>query len=408
MKVIKAIKAKKIKILLISLITVVATAVSTTVVYGYSPANPVAPIAIVLDYHTGEVLYERDAYRRWVPASMTKSVAAFVVYEEIERGNLTLDTMIPVSQHAATVSTNAGTPRLQGSEVRFNAGQYVSVDMLLTLMMLPSANAGSVILGEYMFGSDQALIDRMNEVMEERGLYSSFFNSHGAQPHHTNAYSIARLTHEFIQRFPDILRITNQRSVSFNGAHWVNTNRLVNWDLMPEADGFKTGSLRQAGWNHSTTAYRNGRRVVAVLMSAPNVESSMSESIRLLNFGFEELQRRETARLNRINNVFFGSTLRTLEERPIIREGNLLLPLSLLGMDVNLYHGNMEITGENTAVNVHVGRTTAFVNGRVESFDAPVVVYNHTIYAPLSFFEVVLDADTYWDIETGVVTINKR
>ena len=371
-----------------------------------APVGVTAPMAIVIDYHTGEVLYERDAHRRAIPASITKNVAAFVVFEAIEDGRLSLDTRIPVSQHAANVSRNHG--GLQGSTVIFNAGETVTVEHLLQWMMLPSANAASVIFGEYLYGSDSAMVERMNEALYTRGLYSSFTNSHGAAPHHTDVYSMGRLVHEFVERFPEVLRITAMQRPAVNreGGQF-STNRLITnvaGQGMAGVDGFKTGNIRQSGWGHTVTATRDGHRVIVALMGTTSLNNSMYDAQRLVNFGFGEINRLSTERAQRVNHVrLAGEVVELPADQPaMIYRGQLMLPLAWLGSYVS-NHGNVQLTSPHASVNVHMGRTTASANGQTIYFDLALLPANGTIYASLDFFAQALDSLVSWNPDAGVV-----
>ncbi|MCL2361311.1 MAG: stalk domain-containing protein [Defluviitaleaceae bacterium] len=264
-------------------------------------ANPVsvhaidiaAQAAIVMDFETGEILFQRDIHTPRVPASMTKAMTAFVVFEEIEAGNLSLDTLIPISTNAARISSDTN---MQGAPFPLAVGSYHTVDMLLHLALLPSSNGACVALGEYISGTEAAFAVRMNESAAAIGMFSQFTNAHGAIAHYTNVYSIAVLVREFIYRYPDILHITGASYVNFGGVRRNNTNQLLTVRPYAGADGFRTGTTREAGWCLAATAYRDGRRIIAVVMNAPNNDRRYSDSITLLDFGFAEMERRDEAR----------------------------------------------------------------------------------------------------------------
>ena len=252
-----------------------------------------SPAAIVIDFDTGEVLFEQNSNEPRHPASMTKSMTAFIVYEEIARGNLTLDTLVPISENAARISTGA---RYQGIRFPLNAGAEHTVDTLLHLTMVVSSNAAPVALAEFISGTEEAFVEKMNETARELGMWSEFQNAHGAVDgigHLTDAYSMARLVYEFIHRYPDILRITSRGSFEFQGSTVYNTNLLLRTRPLRGADGFKTGTTIAAGRNLSSTAYRDGSRVIAVQMGAPSQQSRYDDSYALLEFGFLEVSRRD-------------------------------------------------------------------------------------------------------------------
>ena len=249
--------------------------------------------AVVIDFDTGEILFELNAQAPRAPASMTKIMTAFIVYEEITNGNLTFETLVPISQNASRISTS-----YQGVHLHLNAGQYHDVDTLLHLMMLPSSNGACVAIAEFISGSEEAFVARMNETAERLGMWSEFQNSHGAVDlgHLTDAYSVGRLVSEFITEFPDILRITSLRDYMFMGRNINNTNLLMSRRPFEGADGFKTGTTSAAGYNLASTAYRDGRRIIAVSMGAPSNAHRYDDNIALLEFGFAEAARRDAIR----------------------------------------------------------------------------------------------------------------
>ena len=368
--------------------------------------NTSAPIAVVMDFYTGEILFEKNMEQRWVPASMTKSMTAFIVYQEIAAGNLTFDTEITVSSGAARFSSNRSVP---GSFVPLPSGASITVDMLLKLLMIPSGNAAAVVFAEHISGSEEAFVQRMNETAADLGMYAEYSNAHGAYVNYSNAYSTAILVREFITRYPDILRITSMGRVNFQGRTYRNTNHLVSRGMFPEADGFKTGSLRQAGWNHSTTAERDGRRVIAVVMNTASSSARQTQSRILLNFGFEELQRREAERVEKVR-VFYNRGLIPLSTLPVIYNGKLLLPvqeiLGHFGYTVHWHNEHMLVSVSNSngsTATLFADRDLAVINGENLVLPMPAKEINDLIYISIESIGLVTGTVSEWNRETGVV-----
>ncbi|MCL2388352.1 MAG: hypothetical protein FWC89_12530 [Defluviitaleaceae bacterium] len=321
--------------------------------------NITAQAAIVIDFDTGEILFERDIHTPRVPASMTKAMTAFVVYEEMERGNLTLDTLIPISENAARLSRDNVV--LQGAPFPLDAGTYHTVDTLLHLAMLPSSNGACVALAEFISGTEEAFVQRMNESAAAIGMWSEFTNSHGAVAHYTNAYSIGRLVYEFIHRYPDILRITGAAYYVFQDEARNNTNLLIQGRTIPYygADGFRTGTTREAGACLASTAYRYGWRIIVVVMNAQNNDRRYSDSIALLDFGFAEAARRDAVRAealqelqaSAVNIVYrgqpvnFSITPRIVDERSMAPARELLTALGVLGYTIGYGYITIPICG---------------------------------------------------------------
>ncbi|MCL2827959.1 MAG: S-layer homology domain-containing protein [Oscillospiraceae bacterium] len=255
-----------------------------------APANITARSAIVIDFETGDVLWGRDIDTLRTPASMTKVMTAYIIYEEIAAGRLNFDTMISVSQNAERISRQFD---WGGRYVR--AGQRHSVETMLRLIMLPSHNGACVAMAEHISGSETAFAALMNETAQRLGMNARYDNSHGATGSQLTARSMATLVREFITTHPDILRITRMTSFTFAGGYTPNTNLLLPGRTFATqgADGFKTGTTTAAGHCLSATALRDGRRVITVVMNAPDNNGRYGDTRALFNFGFSELARRD-------------------------------------------------------------------------------------------------------------------
>jgi len=401
---------KHIKCILSFILTFVFLAAAISPAYANDDPNTSAPIAVVMDFYTGEILYEKNMEQRWIPASMTKSMTAFIVYQEIEVGNLTLDTEIRVSEGAARFSSRRSVP---GTFVPLPSGGLITVETLLRLLMIPSGNAAAVVFAEHISGTEAEFVKRMNETAADMGMYTEFTNSHGAYVHYSNALSTAILVREFITKYPDILRITSMRSVTFRGRTYRGTNLLITQNMMSEADGFKTGSLRQAGWNHSTTAERDGRRIIAVVMNTSSRMARQTESRRLLNFGFEELERRENDRAGKVR-VFYDGGVIPLSSTPRFYHGKLLLPVEEvfghLGYTINWndQHKLVSITNDDGyTATLLTDRDLAVINGETHTLPMPAQVINGGIYTSIESIGLLTGTVSEWSIETGVVRFKK-
>ena len=139
------------------------------------PAEPriAADSAIVIAYDTGETLYEKDADTMRVPASMTKVMTAYIIFEELEAGNLTLDTLVPISNFAAQISRNQAS---YPTAVPLPYGGSLTVDTLLRLILIPSASASCVAMAEYISGTEAAFVQRMNATAQRLGMTAQYRN----------------------------------------------------------------------------------------------------------------------------------------------------------------------------------------------------------------------------------------
>lgn len=252
-----------------------------------------AASAFVMDAQTGECLYEYNGDVARVPASMTKVLTAYIVYQELEKGTLTWDTPVKISHNVAVKSRDSSYPMA----VPLTEGKTYSVDTLMHLIMIPSASASCIAMAEHISGSEAAFVERMNQTADALGLNATYYNCHGARVNYITARSQAMLTRRFIQDYPDILRITSKSGVSFNGRWYNNTNHMLNTMAPYEGlDGFKTGTISEAGYCVTTTAERNSRRVISVVMKSTSDAQRFADSRQLLDLGFSEIAKRDASR----------------------------------------------------------------------------------------------------------------
>lgn len=279
---------KKILAVLLAVVICLGSSIPCAFALNFEAAS-----AFVMDGDTGEELYSYNGDVARVPASMTKVLTAYIVYQELEAGTITLDTPVKISHNVAVKSRDSNYP----TAVPLTEGATYTVDTLLHLIMIPSASASCIAMAEHISGSESAFVTRMNATAKELGLNATYYNCHGAQPNYITPRSQATLTKIFIDTYPDILRITSKSGFSFNGTYYNNTNHMLNTMAPYEGlDGFKTGTILQAGYCVTTTAVRNGRRVIAVVMKSTSDAQRFADSRQLLDYGFEQIQKRDASR----------------------------------------------------------------------------------------------------------------
>lgn len=269
--------------LLCTLLTLVLLIGAVPVSAAQKEPSIVAESAIVIDYETGAVLYEKDADAQRVPASMTKMMTAYIIFEELEAGNLTPDSTVTITKADAQRSRDRNYPAM----VPLNAGQEVSIDTLLKLILIPSASASCIVAANHISGSEAAFVERMNATAKRLGMTAAYENCHGAFPHYTTARAQARMVQAFIQRFPQILEYTSLTGVFFNGKNYPNTNSLLN--TYEGCDGFKTGTIPAAGYCLAATAVRDGRRLISVVMKSSDDAHRFSDTTAILDYSFDYL-----------------------------------------------------------------------------------------------------------------------
>lgn len=250
-----------------------------------------AEAAIVVEATTGKTLYSKNPDTKLVPASMTKVMTCYIIFEEIYAGNLTFDTQVPVTKAHSELESQF----YYMDKEKFPAYTTISVDMLLKMILLPSSCAACIIIADYLCGSEDAFVQRMNDTADRLSMDADYENCHGMFSHYLTARAQARLVQVFLQQFPEILEYTSLTEVDYNGYTHKNTNLLLldgNYTYSA-ADGFKTGGTIASGYCLCSTAEIDGVRVIVVLMKGLGNASCFGASISLMDYGFERLSEGE-------------------------------------------------------------------------------------------------------------------
>lgn len=246
---------------------------------------------LLIEYATGDVLVEHNADRPLPPASLTKLMTAYLVFEQLRAGNVGLDDAVAVSPFAA---------RTRGSRVPLKPGAEVAIEDLIKSMVLRSANNAAVALAEHIAGSEPLFVAAMNARARAWGLRgTSFANSTGLdQPGHlSTARDMSRIAAALIRDFPDYYRWFSLRDFAFNDNLIRNSNGLL-W-RNEAVDGMKTGYTRHAGWCLISTASQEHMRLIAAVLGAPSAAARVNSSQRLLDYGFRNFETRLVYAANR-------------------------------------------------------------------------------------------------------------
>ncbi|MFS8501613.1 MAG: D-alanyl-D-alanine carboxypeptidase family protein [Caldicoprobacter sp.] len=243
------------------------------------PFNIQAKAALLMDYETGTVLYEKNAHQKLPVASITKIMTLLLAMEAIEEGRLKLDDPVHVSPYAASMG---------GSTVFLEAGETFPVSTILESIIVASANDGSVALAEKIYGSHELFVQKMNERAQQLGMKNTnFVNCTGlpAENHYTTAYDVALMSRELLKHPLFFKWSTIWLDYMRDGKTMlVNTNRLIRF--YEGCDGIKTGYTQEAGHCISATAKRGNLRLIAVILGAPTSQIRFNEARKLLDYGF--------------------------------------------------------------------------------------------------------------------------
>lgn len=238
--------------------------------------------ACIMDFQTGEILYQYEGYTQRVPASMTKIMSIYCVYEAIENGEITLDTVVPISDYVYDYYLNA----VGESVLPLYREEVYTVSEMMDVIIVKSSNNFVIALAELICGSEAVFVERMNKKAQEMGLDAQFYDSYGIAENKITPVSMAILSRNIIKDYPDILTRSSKKSVNFHGRVYTNTNHLLEKFFYNGADGLKTGTTSAAGNCFTGTAVRNGRRMIAVTMGSETGSERFSDATKLLDFGF--------------------------------------------------------------------------------------------------------------------------
>lgn len=247
--------------------------------------------AILIDYDTGTVLYEKNADMPTNPSSMTKVMTVYLAFERLKDGRLSL-------KDPMRISTKAW--KTQGSRMFLNPNTFVPVDDLLHGVITVSGNDASVALAEGMCGSEENAAYEMTEKAHAIGATNTTFkNAHGlaAPGHLSTARDLATIALALIKNFPEYYPWFKEKKYTYNKITQPNRNPLLNLSHL-NADGLKTGVTDEGGYGLIGSAEKDGRRLVLVVNGLPSEKERATVSEQLLSWGFREFETITLAKAN--------------------------------------------------------------------------------------------------------------
>ena len=242
------------------------------------PPSTGAKAFIIQDFESGRVLAENNSDKSVEPASITKLMTAYVIFNELQAGNIALTDIVTISEKAW---------RTQGSRMFVEVGKQVSVEDLLQGMIIQSGNDATVALAEFIAGSEETFAALMNKHAEEIGLTGShFLNSTGLPDtdHYMTAKDIAHLAALVIAKYPEYYHWYSQKEFTFNDITQYNRNKLLWRD--DSVDGLKTGYTESAGYCLVTSAKKDDMRLITVVLGTGSANARVDASQALLSYGF--------------------------------------------------------------------------------------------------------------------------
>lgn len=245
-----------------------------------------APCALLMEASTGTVLFEQAADEERAPASVTKVMTLLLIFDALASGQISLNDTVSVSEHASSMG---------GSQVFLETGETQTVETMIKCIAVASGNDAAVAMAEYIAGSEEAFVSKMNARAKELGMnHTHFINCCGldAEGHYTSARDIAIMSRELTTSYPAIFDYTtiwmeNITHVTTRGSSefgLTNTNKLIR--QYDGATGLKTGSTSKAGFCLSATATKNDISLIAVVMGCSSSKVRIAATSSLLDYGF--------------------------------------------------------------------------------------------------------------------------
>ena len=240
--------------------------------------------AMVMDARSGKILHSENANKRLHPASLTKMMTLYVVFQAVENGEISLDKKVKISRHAASEPP---------SKLGLRSGQKVRLRYLIRAAAVKSANDAATALGEAIEGSEAAFARRMNRTAKAMGMSrTTFKNAHGLTEsgHLSTARDMTILGRHLFYDFPDYYNLFARKTTSAGSTNVRNTNRRF-LNHYQGADGIKTGYTRAAGYNLVASANRNGERIITTVFGGRSTTTRNAQVAKLMDLGFKKAPR---------------------------------------------------------------------------------------------------------------------
>ena len=236
--------------------------------------------AIVMDFDTNEILFEKNSNIKTPPASMTKIMTVYAAFDRLKNTDLSIENECIVSAKAY---------KMGGSRTFLEIDDKVSIDELLKGIIIQSGNDASVALAECLAGTEDDFAKLMNVYAKRIGMRNTnFLNSSGwpEDNHYSTVYDLALLSNSLINEFPDLYLYFSDKEFTYNDIKQPNRNKLLS--SVQGADGLKTGFTRASGWGIAATAKRDDRRITAVINGTNSSRSRLNEASNLINWAFSQ------------------------------------------------------------------------------------------------------------------------
>lgn len=266
---------------LASVSAVVCTVLSLCGV-AYGDITTTSKAAILMDAASGQVLYQKDSDLAIPPASMSKMMTVYLIFDALKKGDIKLTDEFVISEAAW---------KQEGSRMFVKLGDRVTVENLLRGAIIQSGNDACVALAEGLSGSVEAFVARMNETAKKIGLKNSSFANPTGLPddnHYMTVYDLAKVGRELVYQFPEYYKIYSEKEFTWNNIKQGNRNPLLYY--FQGADGIKTGHTDEAGYCLTGSATKGNMRLISVVSGLSSDRERRDESVKILGYGFAEFK----------------------------------------------------------------------------------------------------------------------
>ena len=297
------------------LLTALALAVAALAAPLAATAEPLVTNAkhvYIVDYQTGAVIFDKMGDEQLFPASMSKLMTAYMLFDALKRGDVKLTDTFHVSQKAWAI---------QGSKMFVDIDSDVKIEDLIRGMVIQSGNDACIVIAEGLAGSEEAFAERMNAKAKEIGLTGSHFTNATGWPdpnHYMTAHDLAILANHLITDFPEYYHFYSEKEFTWHGIKQGNRNPLLYKDF--GADGLKTGHTEDAGFGLTASVKRDNRRIIMVLNGLGSMQARADEGRRMMDWAFRETE-----------NVQVAKAGQRLEDAPVWMGQSPTVPLALPG-----------------------------------------------------------------------------
>jgi serine-type D-Ala-D-Ala carboxypeptidase (penicillin-binding protein 5/6) len=248
----------------------------------YADITTTSKAAILMDAASGQILYQKDADLTIPPASMSKMMTIYLIFDALKKGDIQLTDEFVISENAW---------RQEGSRMFTKLGDKVTVENLLRGAIIQSGNDACVALAEGLSGSVEAFVARMNETGKKIGLKNSSFANPTGLPdtnHYMTVYDLAKVGRELVYQFPEYYKIYSEKEFTWNNIKQGNRNPLLYY--FQGADGIKTGHTEEAGYCLTGSATKDNMRLISVVSGLSSDRERRDESVKILGYGFAEFK----------------------------------------------------------------------------------------------------------------------